>query len=53
VALLDDEATRSRMGKLARERVERELAWDYQESAYLGVYQRVVGQAKGRKRARG
>jgi glycosyltransferase involved in cell wall biosynthesis len=52
VALLDDEARRSHMGKLARERIERELAWDYQESAYLGVYQRIVGQAKARKAAR-
>jgi glycosyltransferase involved in cell wall biosynthesis len=52
VALLDDETRRSRMGKLARERVERELAWDYQESAYLGVYQRIVGQAKARKGVR-
>ena len=34
------------MGKLARERVEQELAWDYQESAYLGVYERVLGQAR-------
>ena len=52
VALLDDEPRRSRMGKFARERVERELAWDYQESAYLGVYQQMVGQAKAGKGTR-
>ena len=34
------------LGKLARERVEQELAWGHQERAYLGVYERVLGQAK-------
>jgi hypothetical protein len=38
------------MGKLARERVEQELAWEHQEGAYLGVYERVLGRAKARKR---
>ena len=52
VALLDDEPRRALMGKLARERVEQELAWSHQESAYLGVYKRVLGQAKARKRTR-
>jgi glycosyltransferase involved in cell wall biosynthesis len=52
VALLDDEPGRALMGKLARERVEQELAWGHQESAYLGVYKRVLGQGKSRKRAR-
>ncbi len=42
VALLDDEPRRALMGKLARERVEQELAWDHQVSAYLGVYERVL-----------
>jgi glycosyltransferase involved in cell wall biosynthesis len=51
VALLDDEARRFQMGKLARERVEAELAWDYQESAYLGVYKRVLAQARKRTRS--
>ena len=41
VALLDDEPRRALMGKLGRERVEQELAWGHQESAYLGVYERV------------
>jgi glycosyltransferase involved in cell wall biosynthesis len=50
VALLDDEPRRAQMGKLARERVEQELAWDHQESAYLGVYERVLSRVKARKR---
>ena len=49
-ALLDDEPKRALMGKLARQRVEQELAWSHQESAYLGVYKRVLGEAKSRKR---
>ncbi len=52
VALLDDGPRRARMGKLARERVEQELAWSHQESAYLGVYKRLLGEGKARKRAR-
>ncbi len=45
VALMDDEARRSPMGKLGRTRVERELAWSYQRRAYLGVYQDLAGPA--------
>jgi glycosyltransferase involved in cell wall biosynthesis len=52
VALLDDEPKREVMGKLARERVEQELAWDHQESTYLGVYKRVLGQAGPGRRTR-
>src|SRR5206468_12534249 len=36
--LMDDEPRRSRLGKLGRARVERELAWSHQQRAYLGVY---------------
>jgi glycosyltransferase involved in cell wall biosynthesis len=43
VALMDDEPRRVQLGKQARERVEQELAWNHQESAYLGVYERVLG----------
>ena len=50
VALMDDEPRRAQMGKLARERVEQELAWSHQESAYLGVYRRLVSQGRARKR---
>jgi glycosyltransferase involved in cell wall biosynthesis len=42
VALMDDEPGRALMGKLARERVERELAWDHQENTYLGVYEQLL-----------
>ena len=52
VALMDDEPRRALMGKLAWERVEQELAWNHQESAYLGVYERVLSQAKARKRTK-
>jgi glycosyltransferase involved in cell wall biosynthesis len=42
VELMDDEPRRSRLGKLGRARVERELAWSHQQRAYLGVYQRLT-----------
>ena len=42
VDLIDDADERARMGKLGRARVEEELAWPYQERAYLGVYNRVA-----------
>ena len=51
VALMDDEPRRAQMGKLARERVEQELAWSHQESAYLGVYQRLLSRGRALKRA--
>jgi glycosyltransferase involved in cell wall biosynthesis len=43
VDLMDDEPRRSLLGKLGRARVEQELAWKYQERAYLGVYRRLLG----------
>jgi glycosyltransferase involved in cell wall biosynthesis len=42
VDLLDDEAVRVQLGKIGRARVESELAWQHQERAYLGVYERVI-----------
>jgi len=42
VDLIDNADERAHMGKLGRVRVEEELAWPYQERAYLGVYQRTV-----------
>jgi glycosyltransferase involved in cell wall biosynthesis len=42
VDLIDDEALRARMSALGRARVEEELAWPYQEKAYLGVYDRLA-----------
>jgi glycosyltransferase involved in cell wall biosynthesis len=41
-ALMDDAPSRSRMGKLGRARVERELAWSHQQRAYLDVYREMV-----------
>jgi glycosyltransferase involved in cell wall biosynthesis len=42
VDLVDGEDDRARMSKLGRARVEEELAWQYQQQAYLGVYARVA-----------
>jgi glycosyltransferase involved in cell wall biosynthesis len=49
VELMDDEPRRAELGKLGRERVERELAWSYQERAYRKVYRRVLGDGKARR----
>ena len=49
VGLMDDEPRRLKLGQLGRERVERELAWSYQERAYLGVYRRVLGTGRARR----
>jgi glycosyltransferase involved in cell wall biosynthesis len=48
VALMDDDSARVQMGKLGRTRVEQELAWSYQQRAYLGVYHDLtaVGQVR-------
>jgi glycosyltransferase involved in cell wall biosynthesis len=46
VELMDDEPRRSLLGKLGRTRVEQELAWSYQERAYLDVYRRFLGDSK-------
>ena len=45
--LIDDEAGRAQLGKVGRVRVEDELAWSYQEHAYLGVYERMTSKAGG------
>jgi glycosyltransferase involved in cell wall biosynthesis len=45
VELLDDEPRRRTMGRLARERIERELAWHHQRDAYVAVYGRLVRHA--------
>ena len=50
VTLIDDQPRRTLMGKLAQERVEQELAWSHQESAYLGVYERLLSEGKAPKR---
>jgi glycosyltransferase involved in cell wall biosynthesis len=45
VDLVDNEAERLRMGKLGRARVEDELAWSHSERAYVGVYDKLTGDA--------
>ncbi|WP_217702599.1 glycosyltransferase family 4 protein [Nocardioides guangzhouensis] len=45
VELVDDEDRREKMGRLGRERVERELAWSHQQHAYVGVYDELTGGA--------
>ena len=42
VNLMDDEAVRGQLAKIGRSRVEDELAWAYQERAYVGVYDRLA-----------
>ena len=49
VTLMDDEPRRTLMGKLARERIEQELAWHHQKGAYLGVYEGVLSESKALK----
>jgi glycosyltransferase involved in cell wall biosynthesis len=45
VDLADDRATRWQLGHDGRTRVERELAWEHQRRAYLGVYAKLTGRA--------
>ncbi len=55
VSLIDDEPGRAWMGKLARTRVEQELAWSHQRQAYLDVYRGLVagaGPARGARSRR-
>jgi glycosyltransferase involved in cell wall biosynthesis len=47
VDLMDDEARRAELGKLGRERVEQELAWKYQQRAYLDVYDGLIHSKEG------
>ena len=41
--LLGDPARRAELGRAGRRLIEERLAWDRQEEAYLGVYQRLLG----------
>lgn len=45
VDLVDDDNRRADLGKLGRTRVEERLAWPHQESAYVGVYERLTTRA--------
>ena len=53
IDLMDDEPRRSRLGKLGRARVEQELAWSCQESAYVDVYRRLLSDSKALMRTGG
>jgi glycosyltransferase involved in cell wall biosynthesis len=46
VELLDDAERRSTMGQSGRRRVEESLDWRYQRDAYVGVFDRLVGQTE-------
>jgi glycosyltransferase involved in cell wall biosynthesis len=45
VDLMDDAGARDQLAKVGRARVEDELAWQHQERAYLGVYEKLTGGA--------
>jgi glycosyltransferase involved in cell wall biosynthesis len=53
IDLMDDEPRRSRLGKFGRARVEQELAWSCQESAYVDVYRRLLSDSKALMRTGG
>ncbi len=44
--LLDDPASRSRMGRAGRRRIEERLAWQQQAPALVGVYDRLLNVAR-------
>jgi glycosyltransferase involved in cell wall biosynthesis len=44
--LLGDPARRASLGRAGRRLIEERLAWDRQEDAYLGVYQRLLGKPR-------
>jgi glycosyltransferase involved in cell wall biosynthesis len=48
--LLSDPARRAELGRAGRRLIEENLAWDRQEKAYLGVYQRVLARPHRRRR---
>jgi glycosyltransferase involved in cell wall biosynthesis len=51
VELMDDEPKRMALGKLGRIRVEQELAWSFQQRAYLEVYRGLIGDSSTLDRA--
>jgi glycosyltransferase involved in cell wall biosynthesis len=48
--LLSDPARRDELGRTGRRLIEERLAWDLQEKAYLGVYERVLDRPRRRRR---
>ena len=51
--LLDDADRREEMGRAGRLRIEKELGWLHQRTAYVGVYDRLVGRTRTSIRVRG
>jgi glycosyltransferase involved in cell wall biosynthesis len=51
--LLSDPARRAELGRTGRQLIEERLAWDRQEEAYLGVYQRLLARPRRRGRQPG
>ncbi len=51
VELMDDEPKRTALGKRGRVRVEQELAWSFQQRAYLDVYRDLTGDSTTLDRA--
>jgi glycosyltransferase involved in cell wall biosynthesis len=49
--LLDDPERRQRMGEYGRQRVVDVLAWRHQAPHYVGVYERLAGDVRGRRSA--
>jgi glycosyltransferase involved in cell wall biosynthesis len=46
IDLLEDEPRRREMGKIARVRIEKELAWVHQRDAYVAVYDQLLAQTR-------
>lgn len=46
-ALVDSPDERRRLGRIGRERIEQEFAWDRQEQRYLAVYEHVLSRNSG------
>ena len=51
--LLDDPHRRAQMGHIGRLRVERDLAWDHQQTAYLRVYRQLLAMTRRGTRRNG
>jgi glycosyltransferase involved in cell wall biosynthesis len=49
--LLDDPVRRAELGQTGRRLVAERVAWDRQEDAYLGVYERLLGKPQGEQPA--
>jgi glycosyltransferase involved in cell wall biosynthesis len=49
--LLGDPARRAELGRTGRRLIEERLAWDRQEKAYIGVYERILAHPRRRRRA--